>query len=130
MATSPNVCEPSGSECDVALLRDIVREYARTWQDCLCTTNSPEDTNALSPKVKFHVRGIKCLYGGSDWFSIHRLPTHLIKDIDKGYSVVTLQRHRGVHALLRCQHLGEGVWEFPGSYVNGCELGEEGILEC
>ena len=58
------------------------------------------------------------------------LSTYLIEDVHEGQSIVTLQRHRGVHALLRSQHLGEGVWEFPGSYVNGRELREEGVLEC
>ena len=56
-------------------------------------------------------------------------PVYLVEDVDEGYSTVTLQRHRGVHTLLRSQHLGEGVWELPGSYIDGHELCEEGILE-
>ena len=55
---------------------------------------------------------------------------HLIEDVDEGQSIVALQRHRGIDTLLGCQHLGEGVWEFPGSYVNGRELREEDIPGC
>ena len=59
----------------------------------------------------------------------HR-PTHLIEDVDKSQSVFALQRQRRVHIFLRCQHLGQSVWEFSGSYVKCHELGEEGGLEC
>ena len=55
---------------------------------------------------------------------------HLIEDADEGYSIVALERHRGIHALLRRQHLGEGVRELVGSYVNRHELCEEGTPEC
>jgi len=34
---------------------------------------------------------------------------YLIEDVHEGQSIVTLQRHRGAHTLLRCQHLDEGV---------------------
>ena len=63
-------------------------------------------------------------------YSGYPQPAYLIEDVHEGQSFVALQRHRGVHTLLRCQHFGEGVWEFRGSYVNRRELGEEGILEC
>ena len=56
-------------------------------------------------------------------------PAYLVEDADEGHSIVALQRHRGVYTLLRSQHFGEGVWEFPRSYVDGRELGEEGVLE-
>ena len=56
-------------------------------------------------------------------------PSYLIEDVHEGQSIVALQRHRGVYTFLRCQHLGEGVWEFPRSYVDGRELGEEGVPE-
>jgi len=62
-------------------------------------------------------------------FSGHHRPAYLIEDLNKSRSVVALQRHRGVHTLLRCQHLDDGVWELRGSYVNGCELGEESVPE-
>jgi len=64
------------------------------------------------------------------WIPDCRRPAHLVEDVNQGQCVVTLQRHRSVHALLGRQHLGKGVWEFPGSYINRRELSEEGILEC
>ena len=57
-------------------------------------------------------------------------PAYLVEDVDEGYSIVTLQRHRGVHTLRRCQHRGQSVWELSGFYINGHELREEGVLEC
>jgi len=62
-------------------------------------------------------------------FSGYHRPTYLIEDVDKSQSVIALQRHHGVHALLRRQRLGEDVCELRGSYVNGRELGEEGVPE-
>ena len=69
-----------------------------------------------------------CTRGSIGCSDYPRLP-HLIKDIDEGQSIVALQRHRCVHTLLRCQHLGESAWERSGSYVDGRELHEERILE-
>ena len=57
-------------------------------------------------------------------------PVYLVEDVDEGYSTVTLQRHRGIHTLLRCQHRGQCARKLPGSYIDGHELCEEGILEC
>ena len=54
---------------------------------------------------------------------------HPIEDVNEGQRVVALQRHCGVHSLLGCQHRSEGLWELPGSYINGHELREEGIFE-
>ena len=55
---------------------------------------------------------------------------YLIEDIDEGQSMVALERHRGIHALLRREHPGKIVWEFPGSDVERHQLREEGILGC
>jgi hypothetical protein len=52
---------------------------------------------------------------------------YLIEDVDKGQSILALQRHRDVHTLLGFQRLDKGVWKLSGSYVNGRELREEGI---
>ena len=67
--------------------------------------------------------------GGQAGCSDHHWPAHLIEDVDEVQSIVSLQRHRGVRTLLRCQHLSERVWEPPQSGVDGHELGEEGIHE-
>jgi len=71
----------------------------------------------------------KACLGGQTRRSDYRRSAHLIEDVDEGLSIVTLQRHRGLDTLLRCQHLSEGVWELSGFDVNGHELCEEGILE-
>ena len=57
-------------------------------------------------------------------------PAYLIEDVHESQSIVALQRHRGIHTLLRGQHFGEGIWEIPRSDVDGRELREEGVLEC
>ena len=56
---------------------------------------------------------------------------YLIEDVDEsqGICIISLQRHRCIHTHLRCQHLGEKVWELPGSYVDGHKLDQESILE-
>ena len=54
---------------------------------------------------------------------------YLIKDIDESQGIISPQRHRCIDTLWRCQHLGEKVWELPGSYVDRHELGQESILE-
>ena len=69
-----------------------------------------------------------CVVDQTGCSGYHR-SAHLVEDIDKGQSVVALQRYCGVRALLRCQHLGEGVWELRGSYVNGRELSQERVSE-
>lgn len=55
--------------------------------------------------------------------------THLIENVDEGQSVIALQRHRSVDTLLGPQHLGEGIWELPGSCIDGRELRKERIIE-
>ena len=64
VVTFPDICEPSGIKCDIALLCDVLREYARAWQDCLRSANAPEDANTLSPEVKHHVRSLQSLCRG------------------------------------------------------------------
>ena len=84
MATFPNIRERSGSKCDIPLLCNVLREYARMWQDGLQATDSPESVNALSPVVEFHVRSLKSLFGDQTVCSDHPRPAHLIEDVDKG----------------------------------------------
>ena len=42
---------------------------------------------------------------------------YLIKDIDEGQGIISLQRHRYIYTLWRSQHLGEKVRELSRSYV-------------
>ena len=77
------------------------------------------------------------MFGASKAYAVDQVgcsgcprPSYLIEDVYKGQSIVALQRHRGVHTLLRGQQFGEGIWELHGLYINGLELGEEGVLEC
>lgn len=79
------------------------------WQDGLQATDSPESVNALSPVVEFHVRSLKNLFGDQTVCSDHPRPAHLIEDVDKGQSVIALQRHCYIRTLLRCKYLGESV---------------------
>jgi len=60
----------------------------------------------------------------------YSLSACLIEDVDEGQGIVTLQRHRGIHIFLRCQHPGEPGMELPGSCVNGLELSEERVPGC
>ena len=129
MASFPNIREAPGCECDVPLFGDVLREYAGTRKDGLRAADSPENANTLSPEVEVHIWSFKCLHDGSAGRSDYHQAAHLVEDIDEGQSIVALERHRSIHALLRRQHLSESVWELPGSDVNRHELRKESILE-
>ena len=109
MTPFPNVREAPGCECDDPFLGDILREYAGTREGGLRATDYPEDANTLRPEVGVRNWRLKSLREGSAGCSGYAQAAHLIEDINEGESVVTLERHGGIHTLLRCQHLGEGV---------------------
>ena len=56
-----------------------------------------------------------------------RRSAYLIKNIHERQRILALQGQCSVHNLSGC--LGGNIWEFPRSYVNRHELGEEIILE-
>ena len=71
----------------------------------------------------------KACIGDQTGCSDYHRRAYLIKYVNESQSIVSLQRHGGVHPFLRRQHVSEGVWELPGPYVDGHELREEGVLE-
>ena len=98
VATISDICEPSGSKRNVAMLRYVLREYARTWQDLLRNTDSPEDANTLSPEVNRHVRSLESLCSVSN--KVLRLSSACLP----GRGCRRESRHRRPATTLRCSY--------------------------
>jgi len=80
----PNIREPSGDECNIASFWDVLRERVRGWEDGIRSTDPPEDTRALLPEVRFHVRSLEGLRGGDQTgYSDYLRPADLIEDVDE-----------------------------------------------